>query len=386
MNFAKPDSCNKLSSRMIRDSILGPRGFLLLALSLLPWCVPTLAQSQQRPNVPEAQSSQPDRPATAGAPVGAQVPEQQASGSISGTILDQTGGAVVGARVTLTQGSRSPSQEAVSGDDGQFSFSNVAPGPFRLTVTAAGFATETSSAVLQSGESTIVPQIVLTVSAAATQVQVQGLSQVELAEVQIKAEEMQRVFGFIPNFYVSYVPDAAPLTSKQKFQLASRTIIDPVSFGLTGAVAGIEQGLNMYSGYGGGAQGYGKRYGAAYANLITSTFLGDAIFPSLLKQDPRYFYKGTGSTRSRLLYAISNSVMCKGDNGRWQVNYSYLLGDFAASGISNLYYPATDRNGAALTFENALIGIGATAAADVLQEFVIRKLTSHVPGHDPGKS
>ena len=386
MNFAKPDSCNKLSSRMIRDSILGPRGFLLLALSLLPWCVPTLAQSQQRPNVPEAQSGRPDRPATAGAPVGAQVPEQQASGSISGTILDQTGGAVVGARVTLTPGSRSPSQEAVSGDDGQFSFSNVAPGPFRLTVTAAGFATETSSGVLQSGESTIVPQIVLTVSAAATQVQVQGLSQVELAEVQIKAEEMQRVFGFIPNFYVSYVPDAAPLTSKQKFQLASRTIIDPVSFGLTGAVAGIEQGLNMYSGYGGGAQGYGKRYGAAYANLITSTFLGDAIFPSLLKQDPRYFYKGTGSTRSRLLYAISNSVMCKGDNGRWQVNYSYLLGDFAASGISNLYYPATDRNGAALTFENALIGIGATAAADVLQEFVIRKLTSHVPGHDPGKS
>jgi hypothetical protein len=94
-----------------------------------------------------------------------------------------------------------------------------------------------------------------------------------------------------------------------------------------------------------------------------------------LKQDPRYFYKGTGSTRSRILYAIANSVICKGDNKRWQANYSNILGSLAAGGISNLYYPAADRNGAALTFENALIGIGSTAAANILQEFVIRKLT-----------
>jgi hypothetical protein len=207
---------------------------------------------------------------------------------------------------------------------------------------------------------------------------------VEVAEVQIKEQEKQRVLGVIPNFYVTYIPDAAPLTSKQKFELAWKTTIDPVTFGLVGAIAGAQQALNQFGGYGQGAQGYGKRYGAAYADFVTGTFIGGAIFPSVLKQDPRYFYKGTGTKRSRFLYAISNSVICKGDNGHWQPNYSAILGSIASGGISNLYYPPNDR-GAALVFENALIGIGATAAADLLQEFLIRKLTPNVPGATPSK-
>ena len=73
--------------------------------------------------------------------------------------------------------------------------------------------------------------------------------------------------------------------------------------------------------------------------------LGGAVFPSLFKQDPRYFYKGTGSISSRALYAIANSVICKGDNERWQPNYSAILGGIAAGGISNLYYPASNRSG-----------------------------------------
>ncbi len=183
----------------------------------------------------------------------------------------------------------------------------------------------------------------------------------------------------IPNFYVSYVPNAAPLASKQKFQLAWRTTIDPVNFAITGAIAGVQQATNTFSGYGQGAQGYGKRYGASYADLVTGTFIGSAILPSLLKQDPRYFYKGTGSVRSRVLYAIANSVICKGDNGHWQANYSGILGSLASGGISNLYYPEQNRNGAALTVENTLIGIGETAATNLLQEFVIRKLTPNLP-------
>jgi hypothetical protein len=165
-----------------------------------------------------------------------------------------------------------------------------------------------------------------------------------------------------------------PLTSKQKFELAWRTSIDPVTFVLTGAVAGVQQWQNNFSGYGQGAQGYGKRYGAVYADNVTSTFLGGAIFPSLFKQDPRYFYKGTGTVRSRFFYAVANAVICKGDNRKWQPAYSTILGDLASGGISNAYYPNSDR-GAALVFENTLIGIGTTAAANVLQEFLIRKLT-----------
>ena len=159
--------------------------------------------------------------------------------------------------------------------------------------------------------------------------------------------------------------------------------MDPFSFVLTGAIAGVEQAQNDFSGYGQGAQGYAKRYGADYADLVTGTFIGSAILPSLLKQDPRYFYKGSGSKRSRALYAIANSVICKGDNGRWQPNYSNVIGNLAAGGISNLYYPASDREGAGLTFETGLIGIGVTAAANIFQEFVIRKFTPKAPKHDP---
>jgi hypothetical protein len=303
--------------------------------------------------------------------------DQQPAGAISGTIVDPSGAAIAKARVKLTRADKSPGQEVQADDDGQFSFTAVAPGPFQLTVTATGFTTKTFDGTLHPGEINIVPPIAMALSAETTEVQVVA-PRAEVAEAEIKVEETQRVFGVIPNFYVSYIPDAAPLNTKQKFELAWRTTIDPVTFALTGAIAGIQQAENAFSGYGQGAQGYGKRYGASYADLAVGTFIGSAIFPSLLKQDPRYFYKGTGSIRARALYAIANALICKGDNKRWQPNYSNVLGSFAAGGISNLYYPAQNR-GAALVFENAGIGIGSTAAANVLQEFLIRKLTPNNP-------
>jgi hypothetical protein len=334
-------------------------GLILLVLITLSWTSPCFAQASQQTPLP--------------------VPAQ--SGTISGTVVDQSGAVIVGARVKLAARDQSPSQEALTGDDGQFSFANVAPGPFQLTITSPRFATHISSGILHSGETYLVPQIAMAV-AADIEVQV-GVSPAEVAEEQIKVEEKQRVLGFIPNFYVSYVPNAAPLNPKQKFKLAFKTTIDPITFLLVGAAAGVEQAQNHFRGYGQGAEGYGKRFGAGYADTVSSTFIGGAILPSLLKQDPRYFYKGTGSNRSRALYAIANSVICKGDNRRWQPNYSNILGNLAAGGISNLYYPAEDRNGAGLTFENAAIGIGATAIANLFQEFVVRKFTRKTPNIDP---
>lgn len=305
-----------------------------------------------------------------------------ALGSISGTVVDQSGAVMAGAQVKLsiTGEAQSADREIATGDNGEFSFANVAPGAFQLSITAAGFATQTSSGTLNPGEVHLVPQIALTVAANVTDVQV-ALSRIEVGEAQVKDEERQRVLGVIPNFYVTYDPHPVALTSKQKFELAWKTTIDPVTFAIVGGIAGVQQAQNSFSGYGQGAQGYAKRYGANYADLATGTFIGSAILPSLLKQDPRYFYKGTGSTRSRFLYAIANSVICKGDNGRWQPNYSNILGNIAAGGISNLYYPAQNR-GTALTFENAAIGIGATAAANLVEEFLWRKLTPNIPKHD----
>jgi hypothetical protein len=223
----------------------------------------------------------------------------------------------------------------------------------------------------------------LAVATAVTNVEV-GLSRTEVAAEQIKVEEKQRVLGVLPNFYISYIPNAVPLTSKQKFKLAGRTVMDPFTFVFVGGAAGVEQAQNHFRGYGQGAQGYAKRFGAGY-DTVAGTFIGSAILPSLLKQDPRYFYKGTGNKPSRFLYAIANSVICKGDKGRWQANYSNILGNLAAGGISNLYYPAQDRDGAELTFENAGIGIGASAVANLVQEFVIRKLTPELHNTAPAK-
>jgi hypothetical protein len=351
-----------------------------LGLSTFVTVPPLRAQSppaSPAPNIPGIAASTTTAPACGVE----QHQDQVLPGSITGTVVDPTGTGVVGAQLLLTREGK-PAQETLSGDDGQFSFTGVPPGPFHLTISAAGFNTQSSSGSLSSGESCVMPRITLTLATNVTEVHVE-LSTVEIAQEQIEDQEKQRLFGVIPNFYVSYVPNAAPLTPKQKFQLAWKSTIDPVSFGVTGVVAGVEQATDRFQGYGQGAAGYGRRYGAAYGDLVSGTFIGGAILPSLLKQDPRYFYKGTGTVRSRMLYAIANSVICKGDNGRWQPNYSGIVGSLAAGGVSNLYYPENDRSDAALTFENALIGIGETAAVNILQEFVMRRLTPNAPKPDP---
>ena len=307
-------------------------------------------------------------------PSAAKTAERQASGSIAGTLVDQTGALATGARVLLTRPDQSLKQEVLSGDGGRFAFTNVPPGPFQLTITSGGFEPKVFPGILRPGEAFVTPDIVLEVAAVTIDVRV-GLPTEEVAEAQIKEQEKQRVLGIIPNFYVSYVPDAAPLTPRQKFQLAWKVTIDPVTFAGAGALAGLEQAADDYSGYGQGAQGYAKRFGANYADIFIGTFVDSAILPSLLKQDPRYFYKGTGSTRSRMLYALRNSVVCKGDNKRWQPNYSAIVGSFATGGISYLYYPASDR-GVGLLMQTSLIRIAEGSLAGVIQEFLLRKFTT----------
>lgn len=350
------------------------RRFAALVAFFVVSCVPpALAQAQQAQDTLAAQQT----------PGAQQATDQQKSGTISGTVVDKTGAALVGARVKLTRADQPLAPDVQSGDDGQFSFTKISPGPYVVTVSANGFTTHSSSGTLTPGGVAITPAITLEIAGTVTQVTVEP-PKVELAEIQINEEEHQRVLGFIPNFYVSYIPDAEPLDTKQKFELAWRSSIDPVTFGIDAGAAGLEQAVSTPKGWGQDAAGYGQRYGALYADDLTSTFLGDFLLPSIFHQDPRYFYKGTGSTRVRVLYAIANAVICKGDNKKWQFNYSYVIGSLASSGIANSYYPPKDR-GVGLTFENSAIGFGGTAVANILQEFVVRKLTPNLPGGKSGK-
>ena len=299
--------------------------------------------------------------------------------SISGTATAVDGAEIAGAEVVLSAAGDAASlaRKATTDANGFFRFDDVGPGSYQLTITSIGFATWVSKEiVLREGESYDVANIALRVALATTDVDV-SFTRYDIAQEQLHAQEKQRVLGIFPNFYVSYIWKAVPLTTGQKFQLALREQVDPEAFAGAAFAAGLEMALGQYRGYGEGAKGFFTRTGAAYGDGFNSTLIAGAILPSLLHQDPRYFYKGTGSKRSRALYAISAVVICRGDNGRWQPNYSNVLGDFAAGGISNAYYPAGDR-GAGLTVVNTSIGLGLSAAGNIFQEFFIKKISTGV--------
>ncbi len=354
--------------------VAGMIGMLLLGSS------PLLAQADRASSAAAAREPR-GRSTDAITPTSGQPPDFLAIGSITGTVQDATGAPVSGAQVRLTREATTPAAEALTETDGRFSFTNVAPGPFEPSIALAGFKIKTVSGNLPAKQGYLASAITLELAPLVTDVSVRPTTE-EIAEEQIRVQEQQRLLAVIPNFYTSYVADAAPMNPKQKFKLAWKLAIDPSSFVIAGMIAGGEQANNSFPGYGQGAAGYGRRFGAAYGDFFIGTYISNAILPSILKQDPRYFYKGKGTTKSRILYAISRSVMAKGDNGHWQPDYSGILGSLAAAGISNLYYPESSRHGFSTTVNNTLIGIGTGAGVNILQEFLFRKLTPKTPKSD----
>jgi hypothetical protein len=197
----------------------------------------------------------------------------------------------------------------------------------------------------------------------------------QLATQQVKAEEKQRVLGIIPNFFVVYDKDAVPLTTKLKYELAFRSATDVVSIAGDVFLAGVNQAADTPN-YQQGAKGFGQRFGAAYADSFSNVMIGGAVLPSLLHQDPRYFYQGTGSGKSRAIHAMSYAIICKGDNGRSQFNYSGIGGNLIAGSLTNLYYPPSNR-GPGLVFSSTLINAGGRLANALVQEFVLHKYTTN---------
>ena len=297
------------------------------------------------------------------------------TGIIVGTVTDGNGDTVPHAAVMLEGPDLKNPRTAMSNDNGFFEFNAVEPGTgYHVTVSAEGFANWSSpEIVLNPGQYAILTGCKLRIAEARSIITVTPATSEEIATEQVKVEEHQRILGIVPNFYVVYNHDAAPLTTKLKFKLATKVLFDPITILGTAAFAGINQAGDVLN-YGQGARGYAERFGASYASGSTDILIGGAVLPALLHQDPRYFYQGTGTKKSRAFHAISSTFICRGDNGRLQPNYSTIGGDLAAASLGTAYYPPSDR-GAGTVFETALINSGERALANLAQEFVLRRLT-----------
>ncbi len=348
--------------------------FLYLSAALSP------ALHAQQPFGPAAvESDLPNSPGSELPP-----PQSTATAAISGTVRDINGGIVLEAKVTLESLAGQPERVETADSLGFFFFKNLPAGNYKIRITAQDFEPfESSEITVRTGENHPLPLIALPIASAKIAVTVTA-TQEEIAQAQVTGQLQQRVFGIIPNFYTSFVWNAEPLKPKQKFRLAFRSAVDPVTFFTPSTLAGIQQARDTYPGYGQGAAGYAKRYAADYTDLFVGRMLGSAVFPSLFRQDPRYFYQGTGSITSRVWHALSAAIICRGDNGHRQFNYSHVLGNFAAGGISNLYRPEEDR-GFSLTVQNALLHTATNAAGNLAREFALKSITKKIPAHAKGK-
>jgi hypothetical protein len=311
-----------------------------------------------------------------GAPPHNQIPAPSPqAGEISGTVVDVNGDAVSGATVVLD----TPPQVHLTvraNDSGFFEFRNLAPAlPYQATVSAVGFAGWTSPPVtLKPGQFLTLPDVRLQVAAVTDSVTAVYSTPEQMATEQVELAETQRVLGVLPNFYVVYnSADAVALTPKLKFRLALKTTFDPVTMAAIGLMAGINQAADRPD-YVQGMKGYGQRLGSGAAIGATNIMVGGALLPTLLHQDPRYFYQGTGTVKSRMFHALSTPILCRGDNGKTQPNYSSVGGDLVSGALSESFYPDANR-GPGLVFDNALINAGGRMVNGLLQEFVLPHFT-----------
>jgi hypothetical protein len=304
---------------------------------------------------------------------------------INGTVRDIQGGLVPGAHITVAP-TNNPSQvyQTTAGALGAFSLKNLPPGIYILTITSPGLQTYhlANIRLLKPGLTYQLPEVALPIARTSADVTV-TFTEEQLAEAELHAELHQRVFGVLPNFYVSYQWDAAPLSPKQKLKLTFRSASDPVFFATTAITAGIEQADNVFPEYGPGPAGYWRRYGAAYGDAIIGRTLGSVVFASLFRQDPRYFVMTNGSIRARAWHAVSSTFIQRGDNKHWQPAYAHLVGNATTGLIATTYHPGSSPG--QLVFDNTVAGLGGQAITNLVREFLLRHLAKNIPSYAKGK-
>jgi hypothetical protein len=301
----------------------------------------------------------------------------QITGSIQGTVTDSSGAPLFGAVVAVEGADRNRSMTATDAE-GAFKISSLTPGNYSIRISAAGMSDWTAENVRASVDPESNPlTAVLQVAPEVTTVTV-GVSGDEVAAIQLNQELKQRVLGILPNYYVSYENNPAPLSSKQKFHLGLRTLVDPATFAATGITAGIQQSMNSYHQWGQGSQAYAKRFAAAYGTVATNLMITSVLAESAFHQDPRYFYNGQGTKAQRAWYAIESAFRVKGDNGKWQPPYAGVSGAIAAAEISQLYYPGS-RTQYTLLGRTLMFHFAGLVGLNLAEEFLLKKVTHHAP-------
>ncbi len=291
------------------------------------------------------------------------------AGRVSGIVEDEQGALIPGAKVVLI--AEGASHRLTSGDDGRFCFEAVPAGEFTVTASEDGMADGVREGRVAAAQEVELEPMMLRAGA---MVSVTAVTQEQQATIEVRQEETQRIGGVLPNYFVVYGRNPQPLTKKLKFELGWKSVVDPENVAFVAAVAGFEQAGNQFPGYGGGPGGYGKRFGAGMADATVGTLLQGSLLPMVFRQDPRYFYRGEGTTAGRAWYAVKTVVVCKGDNGRWQPAYANVLGSFGAGAVSGLYYPGGEKGGM-LALENGLSALAFDGFSNVMQEFVLRRMT-----------
>lgn len=310
----------------------------------------------------------------------------QVTGSIQGKATDATGGAILGAVVTV-EGADGSRHTTVTDGDGAFQIESLTPGNYNVKIAAKGMSDWTAANVPASVKPGSNPLMaVLQVAPAVTTVTV-GVPPEEVATEQLKQEVKQRALGVLPNYYVTYENHPAPLSANQKLHLGLRTLTDPATFGVAALTAGIQQEMNSYRQYGQGAEGFAKRYGATYATAAGGILITAVLADSVLHQDPRYFYLGkAGGTRAhRALYAIESAFRTKGDNGKWQPPYSDLAGLVASAEISQTYLPGS-RTQYTLLGRGLMFRFAGRVGLNLGEELLLKKVTSNAPDRQSAAS
>jgi len=254
------------------------------------------------------------------------------------------------------------SQEPVSGPASVAS-AQLPDSPAPLVASAAGVELQNQTAPAQT---TPAPPSSSSSQTATPETDAQKSAR-ETAAEQLKKQESQRVMGVMATFNTTTNKDALPLSPGQKFQLFFKSSTDPWPFLLAGVVSGIGQADDSYPDWGQGMQGYGKRYGAAYTDAFIGNFFGNAVLPSLLREDPRYFQMGTGNKVKRMLWAASSTFWCKRDKGTWGPNYANVGGNLIGAAIARAYYPASERTVGDTISDGITVSVEGIVGAEVIE-------------------